>query len=112
MAIIKERKKISGALKYCLRIFFPSMPLSSFFFILAPPFSGLLYHKFAKNAIDYATMCPNHAKGVYGINAKHCMESVARRYGIKPQENARWRVMRYTLKRDEKQSVIFAVRVC
>ena len=28
----------------------------------------------------------NHAKGVYGINAKHCMESVARRYGIKPQK--------------------------
>ena len=28
----------------------------------------------------------NHAEGVYGINAGHCMESVARRYGIKPQK--------------------------
>ena len=25
-------------------------------------------------------------KGLHGINSKHCMESVARRYRIKPQD--------------------------
>ena len=45
----------------------------------------------------------NHAEGVYIINAKHCISSRQKReylafgeYIIKPQEDTRWRVMRYS----------------
>ena len=35
--------------------------------------------------VGFRTHTINHAEGVYVIDAKHCMESVARRHGIKPQ---------------------------
>ena len=53
----------------------------------------------SQNHEDFKHFAPNHAKGVYIINsagiAYHQCEAL---YIIKPQEDARWRVMRYSPK--------------
>ena len=58
-----------------------------------------LLRKYDVAPLRYAISHPNHAKGVYIINSKgiayHQHEVL---YIIKPQENARWRVMRYSPK--------------